>query len=255
MSNVRFELKGTVALIIIDRPPVNALSRALTAELATAIEQAAAAEVRAVILTGSPHFAAGADISEFKAAMDGGGEDALANRLSEVVRSLEMLSKPVIAAIHGYALGGGLELALGCDFRFLADDAKVGQPEIKLGLIPGAGGTVRLTRLVGPARAKDLIYTGRFVDAAEALAIGLADRVVPGGDLDTVAMEYAGVLAEGATVAMGAARRSINEGFGLPVSEALALETAGFDRSFGTDDARQGVAAFLEKRQPGFSGR
>ncbi len=255
MSQVQFEMKGEVAVITLDRPPLNALSQALTADLGAAIEEAEAPGVRAVVLTGSPHFAAGADISEFKAAMDGGGDDALANRLSEVVRRLEMLPKPVIAAIRGYALGGGLEVALGCDFRFLAEDAKVGQPEIKLGLIPGAGGTVRLTRLVGPARAKDLIYTGRFADAAEALAIGLADRVVPGDDLDAVAMEYAGALAEGPTVAMGAARRSINEGFGLPVQEALALEAAGFEASFGTDDARRGVAAFLEKRQPGFSGR
>ena len=165
MSHVDFEMKGAVAILTLNRPPVNALSQALTADIDAAIEKAADPAVRAVILTGTPHFAAGADISEFKTAMDGGGEDALANRLSEVVRRLEMLPKPVIAAIHGYALGGGLEVALGCDFRFLAEDATVGQPEIKLGLIPGAGGTVRLARLIGPARAKDLIYTGRFVGA------------------------------------------------------------------------------------------
>lgn len=254
MSHVDFEMKGAVALLTLNRPPVNALSQALTADLDAAIERAAAPAVRAVVLTGSPHFAAGADISEFKAAMDGGGGDALANRLSAVVRHLELLPKPVIAAIRGYALGGGLEVAMGCDFRFLAEGATVGQPEIKLGIIPGAGGTVRLTRLVGPARAKDLIYTGRFVGAAEALEIGLADRVVADDDLDSVAMEYAESLAAGPTVAMGAARRSIDEGFGLPVDGALALETAGFDLSFATDDAREGVAAFLEKRRPGFSG-
>ena len=208
MSYVDFEMKGAVALITLNRPPVNALSAALTADIDAAIEQAADPAVRAVVLTGSPHFAAGADISEFKAAMDGGGEDALANRLSEVVRRLEMLPKPVIAAVRGYALGGGLEVAMGCDFRFLAEDATVGQPEIKLGIIPGAGGTVRLTRLVGPARAKDLIYTGRFVSAAEALEIGLADKVVPADELDAAAMVYAEKLAAGPTVAMGAARRS-----------------------------------------------
>jgi len=255
VSHVEFELRGAVALVTINRPPVNALSAAVTRDLDAAIERAEDPGVRAVVLTGSPHFAAGADIAELKAAMDAGGEDALANRLSEVVRRLEVLPKPVIAAIHGYALGGGLEVALGCDFRFLAEDATVGQPEIKLGIIPGAGGTVRLARLVGPARAKDLVYTGRHVPAAEALEIGLADRVVPGDQLASVAMEYAGMLAEGPTVAIGAARRSINDGFGLPIADALALETAGFDESFGTDDAREGVTAFLEKRKPGFSGR
>ncbi|MCB2222632.1 MAG: enoyl-CoA hydratase/isomerase family protein [Actinobacteria bacterium] len=248
-------MQGDVALVTLDRPPVNALSAALTADLDEAVAKAEDPAVRAVVLTGSPHFAAGADISEFKAAMDGGGEDALANRLSEVVRRLETLPKPVIAAVRGYALGGGLEVAMGCDFRFLAEDATVGQPEIKLGIIPGAGGTIRLTRLIGPAKAKDLIYTGRFVGAAEALDLGIADRVVPADGLDEAAMEYAAALAAGPTVALGAARRAVTDGLGLPVPEALALETAGFDASFATDDAREGVAAFLEKREPGFSGR
>jgi enoyl-CoA hydratase/carnithine racemase len=254
VSFVDFEMQGAVALITLNRPPLKALSADLTADLDGAIEKASDPAVRAVVVTGDKHFAAGADISEFQAAMDGGGGDGLANRLSEVVRHLEMLPKPVIAAISGVALGGGLEIALGCDFRFLAEDATVGQPEIKLGLIPGAGGTVRLSRLVGPAKAKDLIFTGRNVTAAEALDMGLADRVVPAEDLRSVAMEYASKLADGPTVAMGAAKRSINEGFGMAVSDALALETAGFDASFATDDAREGVEAFLEKRKPDFSG-
>ncbi len=254
MSFVDFEVQGPVALITLNHPPVNALSAALTTDIDAAVTLAADPVVRAVIITGSPHFAAGADISEFKAAMESGGEDALASRLSEVVRHLELLPKPVIAAIRGYALGGGLELAMGCDFRFLAEDATVGQPEIKLGIIPGAGGTVRLTRLVGPAKARDMIYSGRFVSAAEALDIGLADRVVPPDDLAAAAMEYAVTLAAGATVAIGAAKRSINEGWGLAVDEALALETSAFNESFGTGDAAEGVAAFLEKREPGFSG-
>jgi enoyl-CoA hydratase/carnithine racemase len=254
VSYADFEMQGPVALITLNHPPVNALSAALTADIDEAVTMAADPAVRAVIVTGSPHFAAGADISEFKAAMESGGEDALASRLSEVVRHLELLPKPVIAAIRGYALGGGLELAMGCDFRFLAEDATVGQPEIKLGIIPGAGGTVRLIRLVGPAKARDMIYSGRFVSAAEALDIGLADKVVPGGDLAAAAIEYAGTLAAGATVAIGAAKRSINEGWGLAVDEALALETSAFNESFGTGDAAEGVAAFLEKREPGFSG-
>jgi len=254
VSYADFEMQGAVALITLNHPPVNALSAALTTDIDEAVTLAADPAVRAVVVTGSPHFAAGADISEFKEAMDSGGEDALASRLSEVVRHLELLPKPVIAAIRGYALGGGLELAMGCDFRFLAEDATVGQPEIKLGIIPGAGGTVRLTRLVGPAKARDMIYSGRFVSAAEALEIGLADKVVPADDLDAAAMAYAEKLAAGATVAIGAAKRSINEGWGLAVDEALALETSAFNESFGTGDAAEGVAAFLEKREPGFSG-
>jgi cyclohexa-1,5-dienecarbonyl-CoA hydratase len=254
VSLVEFEVEGAVATVTLDRPPVNALSAALTEDLDAAVERAEDPAVRAVILTGSPHFAAGADISEFQAAMEGSGEDELANRLSAVVRRLELLPKPVIAAVRGYALGGGLEVAMGCDFRFLADDATVGQPEIKLGIIPGAGGTVRLTRLVGPARAKDLIYTGRFVTAAEALEIGLADRVVPGAELDPAVREYAAELAAGATIAIGAAKHSVNEGFGMDVDEALAVETDAFATSFASQDAAEGVAAFLEKREPGFSG-
>jgi enoyl-CoA hydratase/carnithine racemase len=144
---------------------------------------------------------------------------------------------------------------MGCDFRFLAEDASVGQPEIKLGIIPGAGGTVRLSRLVGPSRAKEIIYTGRFVTAAEALQIGLADKVVPAAELDEAAMEFAAMLAAGPTAAIGAAKLSINEGWGIGIDEALALEADGFAGSFATADAAEGVAAFLGKRGPSFSGR
>jgi enoyl-CoA hydratase/carnithine racemase len=254
VSLVTFATDGAVGVITLDRPPINALSAALTEDLDAAVGEAGDPAVRAVVVTGSPNFAAGADISEFKAAMEGGGEDALANRLSAVVRRLEQLPKPVIAAVRGYALGGGLEVAMGCDFRFLAEDATIGQPEIKLGIIPGAGGTIRLTRLVGPAKAKDLIYTGRFVTASEALEIGLADRIVPAAELDGATMEYAATLADGPTVALGAARRAITDGLGLPVAEALALESEGFGKSFATTDAREGVAAFLDKRNPVFGG-
>jgi len=255
VSHVRFETLGPVALLTLDRPPVNAISAALADDLEAAVERAEDPAVRAVVITGSPHFAAGADITEFKEAMDAGGGDPLANRLSAVVRGLELLAKPVIAAIRGYALGGGLEVAMGCDFRFLAEDASVGQPEIKLGIIPGAGGTVRLSRLVGPARAKEIIYTGRFVTAAEALQIGLADRVVPTADLHDTAVEFAATLASGPTVAIGAAKLSINEGWGVGIDEALAVEADGFAGSFATADAAEGVAAFLGKRGPSFSGR
>lgn len=255
MSLVRYELDGPVALITLDHPPVNALSSRLAEDLDAALGLAEDPAVRAVVVTGSPHFAAGADITEFQSALDGAGGDGLANRLSEVIVRLERVPKPVIAAIRGFALGGGLELAMGCDFRFLAEDARVGQPEIKLGIIPGAGGTQRLARLVGLGRARDIVYTGRFVDAAEALQIGLADRVVAPDAVLDAAVEHAGALATGATAAVGLAKRVMNDGLGLPIEAGLALESAAFGESFRTEDAREGVAAFLAKRPPEFRGR
>ena len=255
MALVRCETDGPVAVITLARPPVNALSGELVADLATAIEQVSDPEIRAVVVTGHPHFAVGADISEFQAGYESGDPGALGTRLTEVVAGLEGLAKPVIAAIHGYALGGGLEVALGCDFRFLADDATVGQPEIRLGLIPGAGGTQRLARLVPLGVARDLVYSGRMVPAAEALEIGLADRVVPAADLDEAALDAARQWATSPTQAIGAAKRAINGGLGLALADALALESAEFESIFDTEDAREGVTAFLEKRDPRFSGR
>ncbi len=168
------------------------------------------------------------------------------------------IERPVIAAIRGYALGGGLELALACDLRIASDNARLGQPEILLGIMPGGGGTPRLARLVGPARAKELVWTGRQVRAEEALALGIVDEVVAGADgaLDR-ALEFAGELARGAVVAMGAAKRSIDGAFGRSLGEALDLEADCFARSFDTEDAHTGVASFLE-HGPGkatFAGR
>jgi enoyl-CoA hydratase/carnithine racemase len=255
MSLVSFEIDGPVAVVTLDHPPVNALSSRLTEDLDAAIDRAEDAGVRAVVVTGSPHFAAGADITEFQAAFSEDRSDALANRLSEVIARLERLPKPVIAAIRGFALGGGLELAMGCDFRFLAEDARVGQPEIKLGIIPGAGGTQRLARLVGLGRARDIVYTGRFVDAAEALGIGLADRVVPADALLDAALEHAVSLGAGATAAIGLAKRVMNDGVGVPLARGLEMETEAFNEAFRTADAREGVDAFLTKRPPEFRGR
>lgn len=255
MSLVRYDADGPIAVITLDHPPVNALSSRLSEDLDAAIERAEDPAIRAVVVTGAPHFAAGADITEFQAAFADDRAHGLANRLSEVITRLELLSKPVLAAVRGFALGGGLELAMGCDFRFLAEDARVGQPEIKLGIIPGAGGTQRLARLVGLGRARDIVYTGRFVEASEALAIGLADRVVAPDDLSAASREYAALLAAGATVAMGLAKRAINDGLGVPLERGLALESAAFDATFDTEDAREGVAAFLGKRPAEFRGR
>ncbi len=255
MSLVEYTVEGAVAVLTLNRPPVNALSEELVADLEAGFALAADPAVRAVVVTGAPHFAAGADISEFKAAMESGAGGALAERLSAAILALERLPKPVIAAVRGFALGGGLELAMGCDFRYLAEGARVGQAEIKLGLIPGAGGTQRLPRLVGLARARELVYSGRQVGAEEALAIGLADRVVPDDDLIDVAASAARELAAGPTAALAVAKRVLNEGWGMSLSEALAMEAAGFSSCFATEDAVEGVNAFLEKRLAGFSGR
>jgi enoyl-CoA hydratase/carnithine racemase len=255
MTLASFVRHGAVAVITLNRPPVNALSGELIDDLHIAVSEAGAADVRAVVVTGEPHFAAGADISAFKAAMDSGGSAAdLGMQLSRLTVEIESLPKPVIAAVRGFALGGGLELALACDFRFLADDARVGQPEIKLGIIPGAGGTQRLSRLIGIGKARDLNYSGRMVEADEALALGLADRVVAADALLDEAMAAAAVWADGPTRALGIAKRVMNDGLGLPLADALALEADGFAEVFVTDDAAEGVAAFLEKREARFSG-
>jgi cyclohexa-1,5-dienecarbonyl-CoA hydratase len=255
VSLVEYSQEGAVAVLTLNRPPVNALSAALVDDLGAAVERAADPAVRAVVVTGSPHFAAGADIAELKAAAKAPGGRPLASHLTAVLSDLERLPKPVLAAVRGFALGGGLELALACDFRLLADDARVGLPEIRLGIFPGAGGTQRLPRLVGVGPARDLIYTGRHLRAEEALAIGLADRVVSAADLAAAVMAQAAELALGPTVALGAAKRAINDGWGRPLEEGLQVERAGFTTSMATGDAVEGLAAFLEKRPPSFQGK
>ena len=254
-SLVDFSVEGSVALVRLNRPPVNALSAELSTDLKAAFEEAAAPQIRAVVVTGQPHFAAGADIKGFRAVYESGGEQRLARTLADTVSVLEGLEKPTIAAVHGYALGGGLELSLGADFRFLAEDALVGQPEILLGLIPGAGGTQRLARIVGFQKAKDLVYSGRQVPAPEALEMGLADRVYPADRLLDETLRAAREMAMGPTKAITAAKRALAGGWGRPLPEGLETEAAEFDKSFWTDDAREGVSAFLEKRAATFQGR
>lgn len=254
MSLVDFSTDGAVAVVRLDRPPVNALSEELSADLYEAFGQCEDPAVRAVIVTGTPHFAAGADIKGFQAVYDSEGEEEIASTLSKAATRLENLAKPTIAAIHGYALGGGLELAMAADFRFLAEDAQVGQPEIKLGIIPGSGGTQRLQRLVGYQKCKDMVYTGRFVDAEEALAINLADEVFPADELLDEAMKAAKKWATGPTLGLAAAKKAINDGHGHPLEAALEIEAAAFKESFWTEDAKRGIAAFVEKREPSFEG-
>ncbi|GBD85460.1 putative enoyl-CoA hydratase [bacterium BMS3Abin02] len=252
MQFVEYTTDGPVALIRLNRPPVNALSMALAAELSEAFAAAAVPSIRAVVITGEPHFAAGADIKEFQAAFEAGEEDRLASDLGGAVLTLERLAKPTIAAVRGFALGGGLELAMGADFRYLSTDARVGQPEILLGIIPGAGGTQRLARLIGQHKAKELIFSGRHVPADEALDLGIADRVVD--DVLEAALEDAHTWANGPTVAYGAAKRALDEGLRLPLEEGLAVEREGFVEAFRSADAREGVQAFLAKRPATFTG-
>jgi enoyl-CoA hydratase/carnithine racemase len=247
---------GGVVALRIDRPPLNALSRPVLEELESAARDLAGdREVKAVVvLGGAKVFAAGADISEF-GAQDEARE--IGKRLRAAFDRICDIPRPVIAAINGVALGGGLELALACDLRIAADNARVGQPEILLGVIPGAGATQRLPRLVGPARAKELIWSGRQVKADEALAMGLVDRVVPSGDLEDAALEWAGSFASGAVAAMGLAKRAIDAGLDHPLGDGLDLEAEAFVEVFGTEDAATGVRSFRE-HGPGkakFAGR
>lgn len=175
--------------------------------------------------------------------------------LSSAFDAVAKIGKPVIAAITGFALGGGCELALACDIRICADDAKLGQPEIKLGIIPGAGGTQRLPRLIGPAKAKELIFTGRMVDAAEAQRIGLVDEVVPAAEVYDAARKFASVFVSGPSRALRAAKQAVDAGLEVDLNTGLAWETQLFAGLFATTDAHEGMSAFAQKRKPGFNGK
>jgi enoyl-CoA hydratase/carnithine racemase len=255
---VRVEVSESVATIRLDRPPMNALNPQLTDEIGAAARQVSADPgIRAAVLYGGEKvFAAGADIKEMAQAGQAQAI-AIARRLHDAFTAVARIPKPVIAAITGYALGGGLELALCADFRVLGEGAKVGQPEIQLGVIPGAGGTQRLPRLVGPARAKDMIFTGRFVAAPEALAIGLADQVVPDAEVASAARALADRFAGGPAVALSAAKQVIDSGLDTDLETGLQLELLSFAGLFGTEDQQTGMRSFMENG-PGkakFAGR
>lgn len=254
MSFVEYTTHGQVAQITLNRPPVNALNNALIADLDAAIARAEDPEVRAVVINGGEHFAAGADIKGFVDSFDSEQQEPQASGLSAAVLRFESLQKPTIAAISGYALGGGLELAMGADFRYMADDAKVGQPEILLGIIPGAGGTQRLQRIVGFRIAKEMCFTGRQVGAEEAEAIHLADKVVASNQLISVALEDAAEWAKGPTRAYWAIKHAMADGNGLALESALSVEREAFEDVFKTADARVGIMAFVNKEKAEFSG-
>ncbi|MBA3551425.1 MAG: enoyl-CoA hydratase/isomerase family protein [Actinobacteria bacterium] len=255
---VRLEVEDGVGTIRLDRPPMNAIDEDLTRELGeVALEASSREDVRAVVLWGGEKvFAAGADV-KMMAPMSPWEVKPMITRLQDVFSIVEAIPKVTIAAVTGYALGGGCELAMCADFRYAAEDSRFGQPEILLGIIPGAGGTQRLPRLVGPARAKDMIYTGRFVSAEEAMQMGLVDRVLATDEVYAQAVEAARRFAGGPTAALRAAKIAVDSGARGDVRSGLVLEREVFADLFSTDDQKEGMRSFLE-RGPGkatFSGR
>lgn len=245
-----------ISTITVNRPDkLNALNDRVIEELGTAISDARQnPDVGGVILTGAGRaFVAGADISQLEAhgaiAMK-----AIAQRGQEVFRLFETSSKPTIAAVNGFSLGGGCELAMACHIRIASETAKFGQPEVKLGLVPGYGGTQRLPRLVGKGRALQLLLTGEMIDAQEAYRIGLVNRVVPAAELLPVATAMLQTMLTNGPVALAHCIEAVNTGYDLPLDDALTLEATAFGLLAATDDKREGTRAFLEKRAPSFKG-
>ena len=256
-DNLRLSVADRIGTITLNRPDkLNALNGATIDELDRAIVSFdSASDVAGIIVTGAGRaFIAGADIAEL-AALDAAAYRELSLRGQEVFHRFEASHKPVIAAVNGFALGGGCELAMACHVRVAADTAKFGQPEVKLGLIPGYGGTQRLPRLVGPGHAAQLLLTGEIIDANEAARIGLVNRVVPAADLMAAAEGLMRQMLANAPLALARILEAIRRGVDAPSSANYELETSGFTQLAGTEDAREGTAAFLEKRPPRFNGR
>ncbi|WP_255952055.1 enoyl-CoA hydratase/isomerase family protein [Streptomyces odontomachi] len=245
---VHLEVADGVGTLRLDRPPMNALNIAIQDRLKELAEEAAErADVRAVVVYGGPKvFAAGADIKEMRD-MDHAAMVERSRGLQDSFTAVARIPKPVVAAITGYALGGGCELTLCADYRIAADSAKIGQPEILLGLIPGAGGTQRLARLIGPSRAKDLIFTGRQVSADEALTLGLVDRVVPAAEVYEQAHAWAARLAKGPALALRAAKEAVDTGLDAGIDTGLAVERTWFAGLFATEDRERGMRSFVEE--------
>jgi enoyl-CoA hydratase len=250
---VRLEVEDGVGTVRVDRPPANAIDHQVGLELQEVFRAAGERDdVGALVIWGGPKiFAAGADIKAI-AEFDPEQVHPVVAALGDALDQLEAMPKVSIAAINGYALGGGFELALAADLRYLADDGKVGQPEIRLGVIPGAGGTQRLTHLIGPGRARHLVYTGRQVVADEALSLGLVERVLPSDDVLAAATADARAFARGPRLALAAAKEAVRVATLTPGAEGLNREGELFRALFGTPDQREGMRAFLEKREPRF---
>lgn len=258
-ETVTLAVENAVATITLNRPSVlNALNALLLRELASALAAADAdASVRAVILTGAGEkaFAAGADISELNAVASAVEGTHQARKGQAVTLQIERMRKPVIVAVNGFALGGGCEIAMSGDIRIASENAKFGQPEVNLGLVPGYGGTQRTTRLVGRGMAMYLCLTGEMIDAAEALRIGLVQKVVPLAGLMDEARRIANLIASKAPLAIEATKRAIDEGASLAMTEALALEALQFGQMMSTADFKEGTRAFLDKRKAAFAGK
>ena len=247
-----------IALITLNRPEVlNAINKEMMAELHQVLETVqSSSTVRVLVLTGAGEkaFVAGADISQFPKMSE---KEAIefASFGQKVFSKLESLKQPTIAAVGGFALGGGCELALACDFIYASEKAKFGQPEVNLGILPGYGGTQRLSRLVGKAMAKELIFSGKIIDAQEALRIGLANHVFPQASFMEEVFKAARLIASKAPLAVAASKSAIEKGYNLDLKEAFAVECHAFSKTFGTQDQKEGAQAFLEKRQPKFIGK
>ncbi len=257
-ENIRYEIDGPVALITINREKVrNALNQATTAEIAAAlqaVEQDPALRVVVITGAGEKAFVAGADINELRALPTANAARQLAEHGHRVGFAIAGMQKIVIAAVNGFALGGGCELAMACDIRIAADTAKFGQPEINLGLIPGWGGTQRLTRLVGPGMSKLLNLTGDLIDAQEALRIGLVERVVPAAELLPSTIALAKQIASKAPLAVAAIKQAVNRGMDMSLEDGCMYEAALFGSIAASADAKEGTSAFLEKRPPVWRG-
>ena len=258
---VKVEQDGSVAVITLDHPPVNALSAQLLQELETEYDALDRSdETRAIVIRGAGEkaFVAGADISEFPALREAAAEAAeqgSARGIQKLAFRMEEGRTPTVAQIHGYCLGGGLELAMACDLRVAAEDAQLGQPEIKLGLIPGGGGTQRLPRLVGHGRALLLNLTGDPISGRQAYEWGLVERCVARAELEDAAIELARTLSQRSPHAMSVIKELAATTRDLPLAEGMRREAQGFMRCLGSEDGAEGVAAFLEKRPPSFTGR
>ncbi len=255
---ITVESRDTYATITVRRPKaLNALSSLVLSELSTAVSELELNdEIRVVIITGAGEkaFVAGADIAEMKD-MTPVHAQAFAEMATNLMLSIESSAKPYIAAVNGFALGGGCELALACDFIYAANTAKLGQPEVKLGVIPGFGGTQRLLRRVGVAKAKELIFTGEMIDAQEALRVGLVDGVCEPAELMDKVVAIASKIMENGPLAVAEAKRLIHAGQSMSLDSAIMLEQRGFSGLFATEDQREGMAAFLDKRTAEFRGR
>ncbi len=258
LETILYEKKESIGTVTLNRPKsMNAISSQLVSELSMVFEAISDdSDISAVIITGTEKvFAAGADIKEVSKLNTPFDAHSFVDKVQTLFNKIENLPIPVIAAVGGLALGGGCELCLACDIRIAAENAVFGQPEIKIGVIPGGGGTQRLPRLVGTGIAKELLYTGDPVDAKEAFRIGLVNKVVPGASLMEEALKMAGKMVRQPKFALEITKMVVNNGMNMDISSALAYEARCFELLFSTDDQKEGMKAFIEKRKPSFRGQ